>query len=196
MRRYGYGMWGTSTLINTLTGPPGWIWTLAFSPDSTTLAAGSYDGTVHLWDVGAGTLKDTFTEHTDNVRTLAFSPDGNTLATGSEDGTVRLWDVGAGTLKNTFTEHKSWVNSVAFSPDGNTLATGSSDGTVLLWDIAPAADAYPAWDVNEDGQTSIVDIIVILADFEKTPIVNPARRCQWRRYRGQTRYHHHCQTPR
>ena len=42
-------------------------------------------------------------------------------------------------------------------------------------DVAPvpADDAYPAWDVNEDGQTSIADLIAVLAAFEKTPIVNP-----------------------
>ena len=37
----------------------------------------------------------------------------------------------------------------------------------------PAADAYPAWDVNEDGQTNIIDLILVLTAFGKTPIVNP-----------------------
>ena len=44
---------------------------------------------------------------------------------------------------------------------------------MLLWDVAPTVDAYPAWDVNEDGQTNITDLILVLATFEKTPIVNP-----------------------
>ena len=37
----------------------------------------------------------------------------------------------------------------------------------------PGDDAYPAWDVNEDGQTSVADLMVIVAAFEKTLIVNP-----------------------
>ncbi len=37
----------------------------------------------------------------------------------------------------------------------------------------PVADSYPAEDVNEDGQTNIADLMLILADFGKTPIVNP-----------------------
>ena len=44
---------------------------------------------------------------------------------------------------------------------------------MLLWELAPTVDAYPTWDVNEDGQTNITDLILVLATFEKTPIVNP-----------------------
>ena len=104
---------------------------------------------------------------------MSYSPDGNTLASGSYDTTVRLWDATTGSPIRTLTGHTFLVESVSFSPDGNTLATGSRDGTVLLWELAPAVDAYPAWDVNADGQTSVVDLIVIIAAFEKTPIVNP-----------------------
>ena len=66
---------------------------MAFSPDGKTLASGSYDNTVRLWDVESGQLINTLTGHTDYVFSLAFSPDGKILASSSRDGAVLLWDM-------------------------------------------------------------------------------------------------------
>ena len=109
---------------------------------------------MRLWDATTGSPIRTLTGHTDYVSSVSFSPDGNTLASGSFDKTVRLWDATTGSPLRTLTGHTNYVSSVSFSPDGNTLASASEDGTVLLWELAPTVDAYPAWDVNEDGQTT------------------------------------------
>ena len=64
-----------------------------FSPDGKTLAGGSRDGTVRLWEVKTGEQKQVFTGHVGSVKGVAFSPEGKTLASGSRDGTVLLWKV-------------------------------------------------------------------------------------------------------
>jgi WD40 repeat protein len=66
---------------------------VAYGPDGKTLASGSYDKTIKLWDVATGKELATPTSHTNRVYSVAFSPDGKTLASGSLDKTIKLWDV-------------------------------------------------------------------------------------------------------
>ena len=113
------------------------VLSVAFSPVDDTLASGSADGTIRLWNFKTGALLKILTGHRGWVYSVAFSPDGKTIASGSYDSTLRLWDAATGEHLNTFTGHSSVVLSVAFSPDGQTLASGSAsdEETIRLWDV-------------------------------------------------------------
>jgi hypothetical protein len=69
---------------------------VAFSPDGTRIASGSWDKTVRLWDAATGKEIRSLSGHSAHVNSVAFSPDGTRIASGSLDNTVRLWDAGTG----------------------------------------------------------------------------------------------------
>ncbi|MFM6642637.1 MAG: protein kinase domain-containing protein, partial [Microcystis panniformis] len=118
-------------LLQTLKGHSNWVWSVAYSPDGQTVASGSEDKTIKLWNVKTGNLLQTLIGHSYTV-SVAYSPDGQTLASGSFDN-IELWDVKTGNLLQTLTGHSNLVNSVAYSPDGQTVASGSWDNTIKLW---------------------------------------------------------------
>ncbi len=122
--------------IADVEGHSGSVNSVVFSPDGATLASGSQDRTVKLWDVASREEITTLEGHSGSVNSVVFSPDGATLASGSQDRTVKLWDVASREEITTLEGHSGSVNSVVFSPDGATLASGSQDRTVKLWDVA------------------------------------------------------------
>ena len=59
------------------------VYCVAFSPDGKTLASGSFNDTITLWDVATGKKKAALIGHVtddNDAASVAFSPDGKTLA--------------------------------------------------------------------------------------------------------------------
>ncbi|WP_422730895.1 WD40 repeat domain-containing protein, partial [Nostoc cycadae] len=106
---------------NRLQGHSDSVQSVSFSSDGKTLASGSNDKTITLWNVETGKKISTFTGHSSTVVSVSFSPDGRLLASGSLDGTIKLWNIKTGKKIGTFTGHSNSVQSVSFSPDGRLL---------------------------------------------------------------------------
>ena len=154
---------------------------VAFSPDGRIIAGGSDDDHIHLWDASTGNHIRTLEGHTHRVNSVAFSPDGRIIASGSDDDTLRLWDAATGNYIQTLEGHTNRVNSVAFSPDGRTIASGSDDDTLRIWkpslpsyprtenaDIKSVEGSHLGEDVNNDGVVSILDLVLVAANFGQT----------------------------
>ncbi|MEB3180588.1 MAG: TIR domain-containing protein [Nostocaceae cyanobacterium] len=118
---------------NRLTGHKGPVLAVAISPDGQTIASGSRDNTIKLWNRD-GTLRTTLPRrHKGSINDIAISPDGKMIASASTDKTITLWQPD-GKLLHTLTGHEASVEAIAFSPDGKLLASASDDKTVKLWD--------------------------------------------------------------
>jgi WD40 repeat protein len=97
---------------------------VAFGPHGSTVASGSEDKPINIWNPATLALE----------KTLAGRTNGVFLATGCGDGKIRLWDVGNGTLIATF-QHRPALQLVALSLDGKIVASGAEDNHVKLWDV-------------------------------------------------------------
>merc|ERR1712166_1280302 len=118
-----------------LTGHRNTVTSVAFHPTKpNSLASGSRDNSIVIWDLTTGKRESTLSGHSEPVSSVAWSKDG-TLASGSADNSVKIWVMDSSNklkLQSTLSGHSDDVTSVAWSMDG-TLASGSVDNSVKIW---------------------------------------------------------------
>lgn len=108
---------------------------VAFSPDTTYVAALTNDGHVLLWSPETGRLLRDIEES--GASALAFSPDGASLAVATGHHTAKIRGVKDGATRQILTGHKGGLNGVTFSPDGKNIVTASgADKTTRVWSAA------------------------------------------------------------
>jgi WD40 repeat protein len=71
---------------------PGYVMSMAFSPDGRLLAHANYDSRLRVHRVPDGQELAVFEGHLGPVSAVTFSPDGARIASGGFDSTVLLWD--------------------------------------------------------------------------------------------------------
>ena len=112
-------------------------WTAAFSPDDLTLAVGSWNRNVELFDLRSGATMGQLEGYSSTVWSVAFHPrDGRLLASTGADGIVRLFDI---------EEQRQLLAldalaggealCVNFNGDGSKLCAANSVGTAVVWDL-------------------------------------------------------------
>ncbi len=147
---------GTPYRVPKLDTSGGAVLGLAFSPDSTAIAAvfdlssldftSRSDGLAQAWRLtdsgGSAAGSPLFTavqlgRDFGRAAAVAYSPDGRLLVTGGGDGEVRFWDPTTGVeVGRRVPASSGGIISLSFDPAGDLLVAGSADGTIQLIDVS------------------------------------------------------------
>jgi len=128
--------WPQRRQARILTGHISTVTSIAFSPDSRTLATAGNDRRIKLWDPAIGRLQHTMTGNTGYVRDVAFV-DNDRLISADDLGYVHVWHTTLGQLLCTLRSapHNS-AHYLSVSPDGRHLALRLDNGQVELLNIS------------------------------------------------------------
>jgi WD40 repeat protein len=150
----------------------GLVLTLAWSPNSRSVAAGSLGGTV-VEDVWTGRIRYLRTEqpgaeHTpdpDIVKAVTWSPNGKTVAVGTWATEIRLCAAASGKRTLVWPVRKGSIHFLAWSPDGMSLASLDSSATARVWDPSTGAEryAFKSTETQREGEDEFIVGIISLA---------------------------------
>lgn len=150
----------------------GTVRALALSPDGSSVATASLDGTAAIWYFETGALSARMTGHEEGVLSVEFSPDGSRLLTTSLDRTTRVWNSETGALISTLRLAHGWIWSASFAPDGARIVTASSDGRARIWN-AETGEVMKTLSLDDPGAPPTAT--TAWASNSSTPILTAAR---------------------
>jgi len=152
----------TGRLLEVLTGHTGPVSSLSFNPASQTLASGSWDKSIRMWDVYASGKAAHVAEepliHDSDILALAYRPDGRQLCTSVLSGKLMFWDLNTGNLVQTIEGREDIAGgrkardfmtaknnpagksftTLTYSADGRCILAGGESKFVCIYEVKHA----------------------------------------------------------
>lgn len=118
-----------------------YISSVAWLPQSAnTLAIGTSDNNIQLWDVEANKMLRNLRGHVSRVSSLSWN--NHILSSGSRDTRIINHDVRIQeNVVNTIEQHSQEVCGLAWSPCGSFLASGANDNILKIFDVSTSFGA-------------------------------------------------------
>ncbi len=115
------------------------LFSVAFSPDGSTVAAGGQffiSKYIFVWDANSQTYLRAIQTNT-QISEIVFLPDNITVATACSDRFARLWNIETGTVVRSFEHPDTLAYTIALSRDGTLLASGGFESRIFrLWRVS------------------------------------------------------------
>ena len=110
------------------------ISSLCYSVEGKFLAAGTYYGSVYLWDTQSGALKLKYNQK-GMISSLSFDPKTRWLVSAASDSSIKFYDLTTLSTVKIMTERDGYTTSASFLND-ETLLTSTNKGKLKSWKIA------------------------------------------------------------
>lgn len=116
------------------------VWSIAFSPDSKSIASTGDNQAVMVRDVASGkSVLNIDNAHTNNGGLwVVYSHNGKYIGSVGKDGKFKLWNSQSGKLEREITvnvkDKNSWIYGLSFSPDDRNVAVANADKTIKIFD--------------------------------------------------------------
>jgi hypothetical protein len=148
------GVWDVASKkqVLKLDGHNNTVFCLACSPDGRTIATGSVDRTIRLYDAETGILRGTLRGRMFEVDSLMFTADSKTLLSSGPEPIVRFWDLAQGIETRHLDTGIPHVRALHLTADDKTLIVGGQHKMLKIFNLETGEQVAVLWNGAEPEQ--------------------------------------------
>lgn len=111
------------------------VYSLAWHPDSKTLAVGAAEKKVKLWSLTNRKWERNLSENSSRINCVAWNSSGKYFASGAYNGKIIVWTTADWQVLFEHNEHTRELTGLTFHPSKRQLASCSEDRTIIIYSI-------------------------------------------------------------